>query len=270
VLRFANNSRPTSRDTRVLGPLTTKECRTAERFWIRAQQQQSYGDVINKLRIKKHGQSIIRQLRLYLDDDGCIRSAGRINNAHLPEATKFTLLLPPKAHLTRLIINDAHIRQLHAGIPQTVTLLHQKFWIPSIRQSVGHIVHHCVNCRKITGKSYTAPVLPPLPASRVTDARPFTVTGVDYSGALHVMTDRRQQQKVYICLFTCANTRAVHLEIVPDLTEDSFLLAFRRFVSRRSLPRLRISDNATTFHAAATHIERLYSSPMVGAPRRSY
>ena len=38
------------------------------------------------------------------------------------------------------------------------------------------------------------------------------------------------------------------------------MLAFRRFISRRSLPRLMISDNGTTFHAAAKQIRQLYSS----------
>ena len=33
------------------------------------------------------------------------------------------------------------------------------------------------------------------------------------------------------CLFTYACTRGVHLEIVLDLTINSFLLAFRRFAS---------------------------------------
>ncbi|KAH3721096.1 hypothetical protein DPMN_064011 [Dreissena polymorpha] len=79
-----------------LGPLTTEECRVAVRFWIRDQRQQSYGDAINDLRMKKQGQTIIRQLRLLVDYDCCIRGAGRSNGAHLPEATKLPLLLPSK------------------------------------------------------------------------------------------------------------------------------------------------------------------------------
>jgi len=260
VLRFINNSTPSSRDARTCGPLTTEERRVAEKTLIRDQQQQSCRDVICELHTRKHKMSITRQLRLYLDEGDFILSAERIHNAHLPESTKFPLLLPPKTHLTDLIIQDAHSRQLHAGVSQTVTLIRQKFWIPSVRQNVGNVIRHCVRCRRIIGKSYSAPDPPPLPTSRVSDEPPFLITGVDYSGALYVNTERLQQQ-IYICLFTCANTRAVHLEIVPDLTEDSFLHAFRRFASRRSLPRLMISDNATTFHASATQIQRLCNSP---------
>ena len=90
------------------------------------------------------------------------------------------------------------------------------------------------------GKPYRAPDPPPLPKVRVAESPPFTVTGVDFTGALYVKTGG-QERKVYICLFTCAATRAVHLEVVSDLTVDTFLLAFRRFSSRKSLPRKMIT-----------------------------
>ena len=152
--------------------------------------------------MKKHGQSIIRQLRLYLDDDGCIRSAGRIHNAHLPEATKFPLLLPPKAHLSMLIINDAHIRQLHAFIQKNDQSSTQKV-LDSIysTESWTHYTSLC-ELQKNNREIIHCAVPTPLPTSRVTYVRPFAVTGFNYSNALHVNTDRRQQQKVYICLFT--------------------------------------------------------------------
>jgi hypothetical protein len=70
-----------------------------------------------------------------------------------------------------------------------------------------------------------APDPPPLPFYRMTDSHPFTVTGLDFTGAIYVKTPRGQE-KVYICLFTCANTRAVHLEVVTNLTVPTFITAF--------------------------------------------
>ena len=70
----------------------------------------------------------------------------------------------------------------------------------------------------------------------------------------------KEENKVYICLFTCAVTRAVHLEVVTDLTEQSFIQAFRRFVSRKSLPHTMISDNASTYLAAADELKNLFQS----------
>ena len=66
--------------------------------------------------------------------------------------------------------------------------------------------------------------------------------------------------KVYICFFTCATTRAIHLEVVEDLTVEAFLLAFRRFASRKSLPRKLISDNASTFLSANNERKELFES----------
>jgi len=87
---------------------------------------------------------------------------------------------------------------------------------------------------------------PPLPKSTVQESPPFTTTGVDFTGALCVKGNGREN-KVYICLFTCAVTRAVHIEVVLDLTEVSFLQAFERFVSHKSLPYTMVSDNVSTY-----------------------
>jgi transposase InsO family protein len=68
---------------------------------------------------------------------------------------------------------------------------------------------------------------------------------------------------VYICLFTCASTRAVHLEVVTDLTVPTFIEAFRRFASRKSLPKVLISDNASTYQSAAEELLKLLKSPLL-------
>ena len=46
------------------------------------------------------------------------------------------------------------------------------------------------------------------------------MTEVDFTGALYVRAPDGER-KVYICLFTCAVSRAIHLEIVLDLTVES-------------------------------------------------
>ena len=66
---------------------------------------------------------------------------------------------------------------------------------------------------------------------------------------------------MYICLCTCATTRAVHLEVVLDLTLESFMLAFRKFTSCRSTPATVISDNTSTYLAAVEELTRLFQSP---------
>jgi transposase InsO family protein len=69
---------------------------------------------------------------------------------------------------------------------------------------------------------------------------------------------------MYICLFTCASTRAVHLEVVTDLAVPTFISeAFRRFASRKSLPKVLISDNASTYQSAAEELLKLLKSPLL-------
>ncbi|XP_074653597.1 uncharacterized protein LOC141907755 [Tubulanus polymorphus] len=69
-----------------------------------------------------------------------------------------------------------------------------------------------------------------------------------------------ETSKCHVCLFTCAVSRAVHLELVRDLTPDCFLLALRRFAGRRGLPRTCVSDNATTFTSAYKILDEIISS----------
>ena len=73
--------------------------------------------------------------------------------------------------------------------------------------------------------------------------------------------DKGDTSKSYVCLFTCAATRAVHLELVTSLSVETFICAFRRFCARRGLPALIITDNAKTFKSASKEVKRLLRSP---------
>ena len=194
-----------------------------------------------------------------MDKDHLIRCGGRIHNAPLSELARFPYLLPPKHQFTNLEILQIHTNQYHSGVNSTLTVIRQRIWIPSGRQRVHSILQKCVTCRKTTGKSYAIPDPPPLLKCHVNKTEPFEVTGVDFNGTLYVRNGE-MEQKVYICLFTCAVSRAIHLEIVMDLSMERFLYAFRRFDSRRSTPRLMLSGNASTYQAAAEELQNLLSS----------
>ena len=118
-------------------------------------------------------------------------------------------------------------------------------------------MRNCIACRKLSSQPYVAPDPPPLPKSRLQDSSPFSVTGVDFTGPFNVKDNHGVNIKTFICLFTCASTRAVHLEVVQDLSEKSFLQAFRRFTSQKSRPHTMISDNAMTFLAASETLKKL-------------
>ena len=259
VLRFIHNL--SKQHTRLTGPLSVSELQSARKLWISSSQHSCFKDELSYLlkRNQHHCPTLVKQLRLFLDKSNLIRCGGRIHNAPVSEMAKFPYLLPPRHTLTNMIIQQTHKKLNHAGVNVTVTALRQVFWIPTIRQRVKTQLRQCVVCNRLMGKPYQAPDPPPLPRVRVQASQPFSITGVDFTGALYVR-DSTGERKVYICLFTCACTRAVHLELVCDLSVDSFLLAFRRFVSRKSLPTQMISDNASTYLAAAEEIKELFES----------
>ena len=94
----------------------------------------------------------------------------------------------------------------------------------------------------------------PLPKIRIeVPAHPFENVGVDYFGPISVKRGRGTEKR-YGCLFTCLQTRAVHLEISFNMTTDSFIMAFTRFVGRRGKPRKLISDNASNFVSASREL----------------
>ena len=230
VFRFVNVLR--KRQTSESSTLTASEVIYAKNVWIREIQSQVYLNELVNLQNKTAPRlSLVRQLRLFLLDDNIIRCGGRIHNAPVPFSAKFPVQLPPNNYFTTLVVNDAHERSLHSGLNHTLTHVRQHYWIPQARQFIKKLLRHCVTCRKVNGKPYKGPDPPPLPTIRLVDSHPFTVTGVDFTGALYVKISAGQE-KVYIWLFTCANTRAVHLEVLTDLTVPTFVAAFRRFASR--------------------------------------
>jgi len=240
--------------------LTPSELTRASMKWLQAIQQEVFSEEIANLQKQPQNRlPLVRQLRLFLDDSGLLRCGGRIHNAPLSELTKFPYLLPPKHHFTNLVILHTHVAQHHSGVNATLTMVRQQYWIPSGRQRVRSLLRTCVICKKTAGRPYPTPDPPPLVKCRLNAVHPFEVTGVDFTGALYVRSSDGEQ-KVYVCLFTCAVSRAAHLEIVNDLTVECFLQAFRRFTSRRSLPKLMLSDNATTYLAAAEELQSLLSS----------
>ena len=102
----------------------------------------------------------------------------------------------------------------------------------------------------------------PLPAVRLQQTRPFLNTGVDYAGPFFMRFSPGRGSKTikgYVSLFVCMSVRAVHIEVVSDLTTEAFLAAFYRFAARRGLPATMYSDNGTNFVGAEAELQKLFS-----------
>ena len=86
---------------------------------------------------------------------------------------------------------------------------------------------------------------------------PFTYFGV-YMFGLFIIKQRQSEVKQYGAMFTCMNSRAVHIEITHSLDTDSFIQAFRRMIARRGNIRTISSDNGSNFIGAENELKRAF------------
>lgn len=188
-----------------------------------------------------------------------LRAAGRLANSALPFDSKHPMILPRNEHFTKILCRHYHESSLHAGPRTTQSIITQKFWIVGLRSTLRWIIHNCVKCVRYQSKPI-APLMADLPSQRVNVLHPFQSVGIDFAGPFSLKTTVIRNAKVvkaYMCIFICTSTKAVHLECVSDLTTDSFLAAFDRFVSRRGLPAHIYSDNGTNFVGAAASLAEI-------------
>ncbi|GFW32779.1 DUF1758 domain-containing protein [Trichonephila clavipes] len=95
-----------------------------------------------------------------------------------------------------------------------------------------------------------------LPTHRVTPSRPFSVCGVDYAGPINILRYRGRGAKTtkgYIALFVCFVTKALHLELVSDLTSEAFIASLKRFCARRGAPKHIYCDNGEVITSSPEH-----------------
>ena len=186
-----------------------------------------------------------------------IRCMGRLENAPLPYETKHPIYIPKESKIAELLVLQYHKLALHGGVKDTLNLLRSKYWIPKARNMIRSLIHRCTICRRYEGKSYSYPQSPALPEYRLYGEFAFKNIGVDYAGPLHVRNiygNDKQMYKAWIVIITCASTRAICLDLVPDCSAATFILSFKRFISRRGVPSLVISDNGTQFASEQTQL----------------
>ena len=246
VRRFITRLKEKVRNIRNSQPadelISVEELEDAEVLWLKeVQRPMSEGNKFDQQKVS---------LGVYADAKGVYRCQGRLENSALPYEMKHPALLPAKGHLTSLIVRECHERVMHRGIKDTLTELRSRYWLPKGRQVVKRQLRNCVLCSKLQGKPFSPPAAPNLPEFRVEKSFAFANTGVDFAGPLYVKNvfgGESKMYKSYIALYTCASTRAVHLDLVPALDAQSFIKSLKRFLAHRGVNKLFVSDNAKTF-----------------------
>ena len=234
--RFVSKLKQTASYT---GVLPSDELHEAERLWILFAQQKATLE-------SQKTRNLQRQLGTFSDECGVIRCKGRLGNAGITEGAIYPVLLHMKERFTHLIIDQIHREIFHCDVSQTIVSIRQRFWIPKIRSTVKYVLHKCFICRRYDGGSHRVPTMAPILELRVSQTTPFAHTGLDYFRPIYIKYSG-ETRKRWVCLFFCLVTRAIHLEIIQDMTAVEFLFAFRRFIATRDTPCVIISGNASQF-----------------------
>jgi Integrase core domain. len=233
IKRFYMNTKSTI-GTRRKGNLSFEELREADILLVKLIQAESFSDNEGRVRIE--------HLLPFQDENGLIRIKTKIIERDDTYNFRCLIVLPGDHQVIGLVINEKHRELNHAGVEILMSALREDYWILGGRKVIRSIIRKCVNCRRHDIKPLQS--LPaPLPLNRVRDAAVFEIVGVDFTGPIFL----KGGQKAWICLFTCAVFRAVHLELVTSLSTASFLMALRRHIARRGRPSVIYSDNGTNF-----------------------
>lgn len=255
VLRFIWNCRKKNKENKRVGVLTMDEMEQAQHVIVKMVQCEFFGDEIS---ILTAGKSLPKTNKLaalspFIDDFGLLRVGGRISKADLPFDAKHQILLPRRHPITSAIIKQKHVKCKHGGPKLTESVFRQKYWISDSQRAIKSVLHHCIDCFKTKPRPMQQ-YMADLPANRVNAVeKPFSNTALDYTGCISIKLAGgrgHKSQKAYISIFVCMATKAIHLELVSELTAAAFIAAFRRFVARRGAVRNLYSDNGTNFVSA--------------------
>ena len=225
--------------------LTLEELSAAKCKLILLAQAEVYFEEIQRVKAGLNiGQrSSLRKFNPFIGPDGLLRVGGRLARSDLQYEEKYPVILP-KGHLALLLVRSQHVKHHHAGVDTMICMMRSAYWIFGLRRIAKQVKRECTRCQRQDALACDQPC-GPLPALRVQQSPPFSVTGLDFAGPLYVSDF--PGKKMYFLLFTCAVIRAVHLELVNSLSVDDCMLAIRRFCARRGIVSTFYSDNAKTF-----------------------
>ncbi|XP_075157610.1 uncharacterized protein LOC142230873 [Haematobia irritans] len=238
--------------------VTAEELQIA--FWtvVHHIQKTTYEEEIERIKseldLKPHLQKLspfIHEIEFRKQKRGILRVGGRLANSPLPFDAKFPALLPKDHRFSKLFVEYLHRKHYHAGAKCLIGILRQNVWIVNARDLVRKVVRNCIHCFKYKPKLQQQ-IMGDLPADRLNAHRPFLVSGVDFCGPFYTTFRIRGKApyKTYVAIFVCFASKAVHIEVVSDLSTDTFLLALKRFIGRRGILIRLYCDNATNFVGA--------------------
>ncbi|XP_038118272.1 uncharacterized protein LOC119769525 [Culex quinquefasciatus] len=259
-IRFRHNAKQAHQNSKKLGPITSEEYEDALKRLVRIAQQECFQQEIADL---KRGHQVQDNSRIAALNpqlvDGLLCVGGRLQNANVSASRKHPYILDHRHPFTETVIADYHVNLYHAGQQLLLSALRGRFWPTSARNVVRKVIHSCVSCFRARPRVQNQ-LMADLPPERVNPCFAFQRVGVDYCGPFYLVHGLRRGSpvKCFVAIFVCLVTKAVHLELVANLTTEAFLAALKRFSARRGKPKLIKCDNATNFVGASRELKELH------------
>lgn len=235
---------------------TVQERQNAQWIILKDVQAIEYAEEIKML---KNGKTLphtskLFQMDTFLDNDGLLKVGGRLKNGSFSSTLKHPVIIPKGHHVTQLIIAHFHSKVQHQGKGLTINEIRSNgFWIPGISKAVANFVQQCVMCRRLR-RDTQEQKMSELPKQRLDPSPPFTFCGMDCFGPF-LTKNARKVHKRYGLLFTCFCCRAVHIEMLDDMTTDAFINALRCFISIRGAVSEIRCDQGSNFVGAKNELQ---------------
>ncbi len=246
---FAMNFRSPDR----LKPIRVATYTESENLIIKQIQMEQFAEEIDRIKSSRPipKSSPLITLDPFLDDNGMLRVGGRLNKSDFNSASRNPVIIPRGHHVTTLLVRHHHDSVKHQGRLFTEGAIRASgLWIIGGKRLICSVLHKCVTCRKLRGKC-EQPKMSDLPRERLEPSPPFTYVGVDTFGPWSVVARKTRggqaNHKRWAILFTCLVCRAIHIEVVEDMSSSAFINALRRFVSIRGNVKQFRSDRGTNF-----------------------
>ena len=241
-------------------PKATPTRNSAVKCLVRAAQLTCYQPIINSLCQGKELPKCnsLAQFSPLIDAGGILRVGGRLARAQVPFDQKHPILIP--AHpLAHSLVCHLHREAKHQGGHITSAVVRQAgYYIVKGSSIIRHIISQCYFCRKLRRK-LASQMMADLPSDRLEDTPPFQSTGLDCFGPFYINKGKATRNspatiKIWVVIFVCLPSRAIHLEPIDGLDTASFINALSRFSSIRGTARFIRSDRGTNFVGACNEL----------------
>ena len=226
--------------------------RESQMFIIRTVQREVFSEEVHALEAGRPlpKDSKILSLSPYLDDCGVLRVGGRIREANM-SSLEMNPIIVPNHHIAVLLTRYFHERVYHQGRTFTENVIRKAgFWLVGGRRLVSSCIFKCVRCRRLRGRQESQKMAD-LPFARLDPAPPFTYVGIDVFGPWTISTRKTRggqiHSKRWALIFTCMVIRAVHIEVLEEMSSSCFINALRRFCAIRGEVKVIYSDCGTNF-----------------------